>query len=88
MSVAERIEAARVLYGSKLRPILAVGLCNSYGDGDYRVSGEIQNLTVQQMKDLRAAMIGAIFQAEEMWRSRPNQEMAVAENVLPEESSK
>ena len=66
-----------------LREYVTVGICGGYGDGDYRVSCAVADLSAADMKELRAAFIGAIVAAEQMWRDaqmkKPENQAAQAE---------
>jgi hypothetical protein len=52
----------------RLREYVTIGICAGYGDGDYRVSSEVANLSRKDMTELRLAFVYAINAAEEMWR--------------------
>lgn len=53
----------------RLREYVTIGICAGYGDGDYRVSSEVANLSREDMTELRLAFVYAINAAEEMWRN-------------------
>jgi hypothetical protein len=52
----------------RLREYVSVGICAGYGDGDYRVSMTVADLSIAEMNELRKAFIFAIAAAEQMWR--------------------
>lgn len=52
-----------------LREYVTIGICGGYGDGDYRVSCSVAQLSLKEMQELRQAFCGALFTAEEMWRN-------------------
>lgn len=51
----------------KMTEYLSIGICNSYGDGDYRLSMAVTELTFEQMQRLRAIIPVAIAQLEQAW---------------------
>lgn len=51
-----------------LREYVTIGICGGYGDGDYKVSCAVADLSPEDMQELRLAFCYALFAAEEMWR--------------------
>jgi hypothetical protein len=69
----------------RLREYVTVGICSGYGDGDYRVSLNVGDLSVHDMNELRKAFTCAIFEAERIWRDsqqRNPEHQAKAATVL------
>lgn len=67
----------------RLIEYVQIGICASYMDGDYRISGDVANLSRQQMNELRHAFCGAIAITERMWAEA---QMAKPENQ-PQQAS-
>jgi hypothetical protein len=53
----------------KLNTYVEVGICSGYMDADYRINGQVADLSREAMTELRLAMIYAIVAMEEMWRN-------------------
>lgn len=53
---------------SKLHTYIEIGKCMSYGDMDYKVSGECANLSMKERDDLIVATHFALQTMCEMWR--------------------
>lgn len=53
----------------RLNTYVEVGICSGYQDADYRINGQVAELSRESMKELRLAMIYAIVAMEEMWRN-------------------
>lgn len=51
----------------KLNTYIEVGTCAGYGDGDYRISAKVQDLSRKQMEDLFVTMFHAQRMAWDMW---------------------
>lgn len=51
-----------------LREFVTIGICGGYGDGDFRVSCAVADLSVKEMQELRLAFVSALYCAEDMWR--------------------
>ena len=71
----------------RLNEYFSVGFCAGYGDGDYRVSMKVQDLSRKQFNELKLATLGALQCAEDMWRrGNPPDEAQVSltpESVTP-----
>ena len=52
----------------RLIEYVSVGFCSSYGDGDWRISCAIEELTQERFNELRSTMCAAIGQMEDMRR--------------------
>ena len=52
----------------KLNTLVEVGFCAGYGDGDYRVSTAVSNLSQNEMQELKATLIDAANCMVDMWR--------------------
>lgn len=52
----------------KLIEYITVGFCSGYGDGDYRISCAVENMSKDEFNDLKLAALNAIHCAEDMWR--------------------
>ena len=65
----------------RLREYLTIGICSSYGDGDFRVSCTVADLSYEEMSKLRQACCAAIGTMEQMWREeqmkKPENQQAV-----------
>ena len=53
----------------KLNTLIEVGFCSGYGDGDYRVSMEVQNLSRERWQELQLAVLTALRCADLHWRN-------------------
>lgn len=53
----------------RLNTLIEVGFCLGYGDGDYRVSMEVQNLSRERWQELQLAVLGALHCADLHWKS-------------------
>lgn len=53
----------------RLIEYISVGTCAGYGDGDFRVSAAIRNMTKKQFDELKLTTLSALVCAEDMWRS-------------------
>ena len=51
----------------RLREYVSIGICEGYGDGDFRVSASIADLSRDDMSKLRQAFCVAIGVMEDMW---------------------
>lgn len=60
-----------------LREYVTVGICGGYGDGDYRVSMAVADLSREEFTQLRLAMVYAIYAMEEIWRKEREKEAPV-----------
>lgn len=54
---------------SEYKEYISIGFDLSYGDGDFRITSSISNLSVEKMNVLRAMIPVAIGEAERMFRS-------------------
>ena len=52
----------------RLIEYISVGFCSGYGDGDYRVSMNVKNLSRKQMNELTVAMHWATQCAWDNWK--------------------
>ena len=52
----------------KLIEYVSIGICSGYGDGDFRVSASVCDLSPADYNELRLAVIGAIGAMEGMRR--------------------
>ena len=68
---------------TKLIDYMTVGICASYGDGDYRVSSNVRNLSREGFKELQLATLGALRCAEDMWRDAQPKPEAVSTVTPP-----
>lgn len=51
----------------KLNEYISVGFCSGYGDGDYRVSMAVRELSRERYNELRLAVLGALNCADRHW---------------------
>ena len=58
----------------RLNEYISVGFCNGYGDGDYRVSCAVEDLSRKQLDELMLAMFHAQRTAWDMWCRAQHQE--------------
>ncbi|HTE14671.1 MAG TPA: hypothetical protein VK642_06305 [Burkholderiales bacterium] len=62
-----------------LNTLIEVGFCLGYGDGDYRVSGAIGELSRERFNELMVTHLWAIKCAQEMWlKAQPQPQAAQA----------
>ena len=66
----------------KLDEYITVGFCTGYGDGDYRVSMKVRNLTKKQFDELKLATLSALRCAEDNWKSEKAQKYEEAKSEL------
>lgn len=59
----------------RLIEYVSIGFCSGYGDGDYAISGKVADLSVDQMQELRAIAVCALYQMEDMWRRAQKPEL-------------
>ena len=65
----------------KLDTYISVGFCSGYGDGDYRVSCAVEDMSRKQLDELMLAMFHAQRTAWDMWRRAQHQEMSEQANT-------
>lgn len=66
----------------KLNAYIEVGFCAGYGDGDYRVSMNVQRLNRAQWNELQLAVLSALSCAREHWMSAQHgQEIAFTQST-------
>ena len=53
----------------RLNELISVGFCSGYGDGDFRVSMDVCNLSQERFNELQLATLAALRCAEDNWRS-------------------
>lgn len=53
----------------RLIEYISIGTCAGYGDGDFRVSAAIRDMTKKQFDELKLTTLSALICAEDMWRS-------------------
>lgn len=51
----------------RLIEYISVGMCSGYGDGDFRVSMTVRNLSRQSFNELKLATLSALRCAEDNW---------------------
>lgn len=54
---------------SKLIEYVSIGICGSYGDGDYRISTEIATMDDARYAEVQKAVFGAIAAMNDMRRN-------------------
>ena len=59
-----------------MKTYIEVGVCMGYGDGDYRVSAEVQNLSRKEMTELINTAFHAQRIAWDMWCHGQNEPVA------------
>ena len=52
----------------RLIEYISVGICSGYGDGDYRVSMSVRDLSRNSFQQLQLATLQALRCAEDHWR--------------------
>lgn len=52
----------------RLNTLIEIGFCSGYQDGDYRVSGQIEDLSRERFAELLATIQWASSCAIDMWR--------------------
>ena len=62
----------------RLNTYIEVGFCSGYGDGDHRISTEIEKFTPKQMNELLLAYYHAGRLAWDMWSKAQPKEQAIA----------
>lgn len=62
----------------KLRTYIEAGFCSGYGDGDFRVSAAVENLSRAEMSELINSMFHAQRIAWDMWARKHTSEDATA----------
>ncbi len=62
----------------KLNEYITIGICSGYGDGDWRVSMDVQSLSYKQMQELIASTFHATRTAWELWQQAQVFEQAQA----------
>ena len=63
----------------RLIEYISVGICSGYGDGDWRISMDVQKMSRQSFNELKLAVLGALHSAEDMWRAAQPQPEAAAD---------
>ncbi len=66
----------------KLREYITIGICSGYGDGDWRVSMDVQKLSHKQMQELITSTFHATRAAWEMWQQAQVFEQAQAKQEV------
>ena len=67
----------------KLNEYISIGFCAGYGDGDYRVSMSVAELSRKRFDELQLATLGALRCAEDIWRRAQPQDEAKATPTDP-----
>lgn len=63
----------------RLNEYISVGFCAGYGDGDYRVSMAVGEMSRERFNELKLATLAALHCAEDMWRrARPAEQASQA----------
>ena len=66
----------------QLHELITVGFCKGYGDGDYRVSMAVRNLSRKEMQELTNTMFWATKTAWDSWLdAQPKEEAATEPNI-------
>lgn len=65
----------------RLNTLIEVGFCSGYGDGDYRVSMAVQDLSRKEMKELKAAIINAAVTMQDIWQRKERPEDQAAQQI-------
>lgn len=71
-----------------LREYVSIGICSGYGDGDYRVSCAVADLSREDMWELRLAFIYALYCAEDMWRREQEKKQVGQQAAIDAERKK
>jgi len=61
----------------KLNEYISVGFCSGYGDGDWRVSLSVQDLSRERFNELKLAALFALHVAEDRWMAAQKMDEAV-----------
>jgi hypothetical protein len=66
----------------KLIEYISAGFCAGYGDGDYRVSLAVCNLSRKEFDELRLSVLNALRCAEDHWRDAQPKDHGVLKSAI------
>ncbi len=67
----------------RLIEYFSVGFCAGYGDGDYRVSMKVQDLSRTEFNELKLTTLSTLQCAEDIWRRGNPPDESQAAKALP-----